>query len=188
MDITSQAASFTNNTLKKVGVESAGVQADARHIPLQSNSIDILFSGGVLHHSENIQQSINQIQRVLKPGVIAYVGLYSKSSFQFLSIQLKALFKGKFSSKEVAKFLNANTEEDWETENRKNPMTQLFSIRECKKMFHNYSQVIVRKGNFNWHLVLKFGNFLSRIPSLKKLEDSKLMKYLGGGVYIKAIK
>lgn len=37
-------------------------------LPIEDNSIDFVFSNGVIHHTESIEQGIHEIARVMKPG------------------------------------------------------------------------------------------------------------------------
>lgn len=39
-------------------------------IPLQENSFDVVFARAVLHHTESLQRTCNEVMRVLKPGGI----------------------------------------------------------------------------------------------------------------------
>ena len=60
IDLSHKSATLTNKFLHKFGDKSGiGIQGDSRFLPIQSNSIDYVFSSGVIHHSPNIQKSID---------------------------------------------------------------------------------------------------------------------------------
>jgi ubiquinone/menaquinone biosynthesis C-methylase UbiE len=62
-------------------------------IPYESNSFDIVFSHGVLHHVPDIQQAQREIHRVLRPDGKLVVMLYAKYSVNYLlSISLLRRF------------------------------------------------------------------------------------------------
>ena len=182
IDISPQSASLTNSLLHKFcGNTGIGIQGDSRFLPIQSNSIDFVFSSGVIHHSPNIEKSVSEIQRVLKPRGKFCVALYHKRSINWLKFLLKAILKGNWSMKKLENYISKETEVAWITENKKNPYTKLFSSSDCHKLFDNFKDVNVRAGNFyvpnNWYL-----KFFSLI------ENTKIMSRLGSMIYISGSK
>ena len=41
---------------------------DAENLPFKDNYFDIVYSWGVIHHSEDTEQVVKEIYRILKPG------------------------------------------------------------------------------------------------------------------------
>ena len=63
--------------------------ANAERIPYPDDFFDIVYSHGVIHHSPNIENIVDEIHRVLKPGGKAVIMLYHKNSFNYhVSISL----------------------------------------------------------------------------------------------------
>lgn len=166
MDITSQAAQAADYLMNKVGGKGIGLQADARFIPLQTASVDVVYSSGVLHHSPDIAKSISEIYRVLKPGGRAYIMLYATWSVLFVQMRLM------FSMGEKA----------WETGNRKNPCTTTYTKNECEKLFSQFSNVQIRKTGENLKHIKIIGKYMP--ASL----DRVLYPYLGPRLNIVAEK
>jgi ubiquinone/menaquinone biosynthesis C-methylase UbiE len=54
---------------------------DANKLPFEDHSFDYVWSWGVLHHSPNIELSIKELFRVLKPGGGFGIMLYNRQSF-----------------------------------------------------------------------------------------------------------
>lgn len=50
-------------------------RANALELPFADKSFDIVFSNGVLHHSEDWQQGVSELVRVLKPGGLGWLYL-----------------------------------------------------------------------------------------------------------------
>ncbi len=143
MDITNPAAKVTDSLLKKLG-QGEGVQGDARYLPFKDNSIDFIYSSGVLHHSVDVPKSIAEIYRVLKPGGCAFVMLYATWSIMFMQQKLM-MTKG---------------EKSWETDGRKNPCTSTYSISECRSLFAQFDiQLMEKKGGSFKHLA-KIGKYI----------------------------
>ena len=129
---------------------------------MKTNSVDVVFSSGVLHHSKDIKKSISEIYRVLKPNGKAYIMLYAKWSLMFLQ----------------EKFFRNSGEKDWETKNRKNPLTNTFSKNDIKNMFSKFSDLYVSKDNGSISQLLKIGKYFP------KFFDKLIDKYLGANMNI----
>ncbi|MEW6059685.1 MAG: methyltransferase domain-containing protein [Actinomycetota bacterium] len=69
-----EAAAQNLAAFPSVGV----VQADVRFLPFAPESFDIVFSIGVLHHTPNTFQSLARISRLVKPGGILAIWVYSR--------------------------------------------------------------------------------------------------------------
>lgn len=50
------------------GAEASFIQADLTQLPLPANSVDIIFSEGVLHHTDSTRGALDAVTRYLKPG------------------------------------------------------------------------------------------------------------------------
>ena len=182
VDISFNSAFLTNKLLKNLdGNSGVGIQGDSRYLPIKSNSIDFVFSHGVIHHSPNINQSINQIYRVLKPKGFFCVGLYNKYGLVWIKFLLNAYLKGNWSLKKLENYINSQTEKAWITKNKINPYTKLFTKSQCEEMFKLFNNVKVRTGNFKTpnNLLLKF---------FKLFENSKFLSKFGSMNYISGTK
>lgn len=143
MDITAPAAEATDSLLRLLDA-GMGIQGDARFLPLQDNSIDLVYSSGVLHHSPDISRSIAQIHRVLKPGGRAYIMLYATWSIVFMQ----------------EKLMRWSGERAWETEGRKNPCTTTYTVAESKELFAAFQDVKISKRGASLRNFAKIGRYL----------------------------
>jgi SAM-dependent methyltransferase len=57
---------------------SAFLQADLFRPPLRDNSLDVVISNGVLHHTFDPRRGFNALLRKVKPGGIIIIGLYNR--------------------------------------------------------------------------------------------------------------
>jgi ubiquinone/menaquinone biosynthesis C-methylase UbiE len=80
VDLTPRAVNHTQRRLEVLGLHSNVQVADAENLPFPDNSFDLVYSWGVLHHSPNTQQAINEVHRVLRPCGIARIMIYHKYS------------------------------------------------------------------------------------------------------------
>jgi ubiquinone/menaquinone biosynthesis C-methylase UbiE len=83
MDLNPKAVSETTARFRTLGLVPRIVQGDANVIPFPDNSFDYLYSWGVLHHSPDLDRSISEVFRVLRPGGEFGIMLYHRSSFLY---------------------------------------------------------------------------------------------------------
>ncbi|HLI13642.1 MAG TPA: class I SAM-dependent methyltransferase [Alphaproteobacteria bacterium] len=50
------------------GLSGAFLQADIMNLPLPAQSVDLIFSEGVLHHTDSTERALKSLARLLKPG------------------------------------------------------------------------------------------------------------------------
>lgn len=71
----SKSVDVAARRFEEKGVHASFVQADLCKLPLSSESIDLVFSEGVLHHTDDTHKALAAVTRVLKPGgrILFYV-------------------------------------------------------------------------------------------------------------------
>jgi SAM-dependent methyltransferase len=70
--------------------------ADAEKLPFESNSFDLGYSFGVLHHSPNTEKAIAELVRVVRPGGEIKLMLYNRHSVCVFNQWMKSgLLRGK---------------------------------------------------------------------------------------------
>lgn len=190
MDITAQAANAADCLIKKSGGRGGGLQGDARFLPLKTDSIDLIYSSGVLHHSPNIRCSVEEIHRVLRPGGHAYVMLYATWSLMFMQQRMIGLLKGYLSGAKQDIYMAESTELAWQTEARKNPRTDTFTKAACSELFRNYKNVCIRKGGFSLSQIAKIGKIIppGRLDWFSKKYLHFLEPHAGACLFIDAEK
>ncbi len=68
VDLNPTAIAQTRRRFELSGLTGTIQQADARQLPFDDGTFDYAWSWGVLHHSPDIEQSVAEMMRVLKPG------------------------------------------------------------------------------------------------------------------------
>jgi len=71
----SSAVDVAARRFSEQGFEAGFMQADLMQLPLPPESVDIIFSEGVLHHTDNTQAALRAVVSHLKPGgrILFYV-------------------------------------------------------------------------------------------------------------------
>lgn len=83
VDLTPTAVEQTRRRLEIFGLQAEVKQADGRKLPFEDGQFDYVYSWGVLHHSPDLERSIAELMRVVKPGGGFGVMLYHRHSFLY---------------------------------------------------------------------------------------------------------
>jgi ubiquinone/menaquinone biosynthesis C-methylase UbiE len=136
VDLTEAAISTTKDRLACYGLSSNLQRIDAETLPFPDSTFDLVYSWGVIHHSEKPQQIVREIHRVLKPGGIFIGMMYSTVSLVSLRFWLKyALFAGR-PFRSVANVLWNHMESIG---------TKAYRQRDIRDMFQMFSQIRTEK-------------------------------------------
>jgi ubiquinone/menaquinone biosynthesis C-methylase UbiE len=111
--------------------------ADAEHLPFADDSFDVVYSFGVLHHTPNTQQAVEEVHRVLRRGGSAIIMLYHKNSLHYaLGAPLHALHQ-------LSGLRWKRIGEDWVRvyDGVNNPLGKAYSKKELRRMFRSFSNV-----------------------------------------------
>ncbi len=164
LDLTPDRVVTTARKLDQLEPTSLAVQGDARRLPFSDGWFDIVYSNGVLHHSPDIDRSVSEVYRVLKPGGLAVVMLYARHSFLYKGVlfPVRGVLQGR--AWRSRQWLGEATE--WMSDRRQtvsNPCTTVFSGREIRRLFHAFAQVRVRKNAFTFDQVPIVGKLAARL-------------------------
>jgi len=166
------------------GGNGRAYQADGENLPFQDGQFDIVYSNGVLHHSENTEKCIAEVFRVLKPGGLAVLMLYSRHSANvWFNIFPRGILTGTFFRFPQAEWMGLVTEGKPSHGIVKNPITRVYSAEEIRTLLHSFNVLGMRKVGWEWDQVA--------IPRLTQFRR-KLMKALGfplhdGGIPVAGI-
>jgi SAM-dependent methyltransferase len=64
----SEAVDVARDRFEERGLEGGFLQADISDLPLAERSVDLIFSEGVLHHTNSTEGALASLARLLKPG------------------------------------------------------------------------------------------------------------------------
>jgi ubiquinone/menaquinone biosynthesis C-methylase UbiE/uncharacterized protein YbaR (Trm112 family) len=172
LDHSGNAANYALRHLRGVEGDGFTVQGNAESLPIRDNSIDVVYSNGVLHHTPNFLTAMDEVWRVLAPGGTAIIALYATYSTQFGVLRLLGILKGHFGRKAMERWVGQASEGDWRTANRRNPWTETFSERQLRKVMRKYP---VRTLSFRKHgtpigELPRIGPSLTRYALVRRIE------------------
>ena len=180
VDHSPHAAMYALRHLKAVGGNGFTVQGNAESLPIRDESIDVVYSNGVLHHTPNFSTAMDEAYRVLKPGGKAVIALYATYSTQFGVLRLIGAFKGHFSRRARERWMGEATEGAWRTGDKLNPWTETFSAAQLRKFArkHKVRKLTFRKNGDPVGEIPRFGTMLMRSKLIRRL-DRALEPLLG---------
>jgi ubiquinone/menaquinone biosynthesis C-methylase UbiE len=74
----SEAVDVARRRFGERGFACGFMQADISDLPLQAGSVDLIFSEGVLHHTNSTEEALKSLARLLKPGGRFFFYVYKK--------------------------------------------------------------------------------------------------------------
>ncbi len=80
VDLNPVAVAMTTRRMEMMGLSASVQSADANVLPFANASFDYVYSWGVLHHSPDLDRSVDELFRVLRPGGQFGVMLYHRDS------------------------------------------------------------------------------------------------------------
>ena len=134
VDLTDAGIETTRRRLESYGLTSKLQRVDAETLPFADGMFDIVYSWGVIHHSEKPEAIVAEIRRVLKPDG-KFIGMfYQRPSMVSLRVWLKfGLMKGK-PWRSFRDVLHHHVE---------SIATKAYTVGEMKQMFGAFNSVSV---------------------------------------------
>src|SRR6185295_7267129 len=83
IDLTPRSVEITRHRFKLYGADGNFMLSDCEKLPFQSESFDVVYSNGVLHHTPDTAGAVREVHRVLRRGGQARVMLYHSGSVAF---------------------------------------------------------------------------------------------------------
>jgi len=117
---------------------------NAEGLDFPDGAFDVVYSFGVLHHTPDIEQSVDEVRRVLKPNGTARIMLYHKWSLVNL---VHKLFRLPYESPK--------------DRNDHCPVVYTFSRRGVRELFKSYSKVEVHAA---YPFTYGFGPLCTKLP------------------------
>jgi ubiquinone/menaquinone biosynthesis C-methylase UbiE len=96
VDLTEAGVETTRARLALYGLESRLQRVDAETLPFPDATFDVVYSWGVIHHSERPEDILSEIRRVLRPGGIFIGMVYGRRSLATFKVWIRhALLRGR---------------------------------------------------------------------------------------------
>ena len=171
VDLTDAAVELAQKRFELFGLPGTFRTADAERLDFPDDSFDIVYSHGVLHHTPDTAGAVKEVHRVLKPGGRAVVMLYHRDSYNY-RVNISVLRRGGVhmlrwnSGVKLVRLLTGESEEalreharrlkkereylsseeflSQNTDGAGNPLARVYSKREARELFKDFSEVEFR--------------------------------------------
>ena len=144
IDLSKRAVEHTRRRLALYGLQSEVFVGDAERLPFNDASFDIVYSWGVLHHSPNTVEAVNEVFRVLRPNGVARIMIYHTYSLTGYMLWLRY---------GLLRWHPFRSLKDIYENHLESPGPKAYSIQEAHMLFERFSCVHIKSQ-------LSFGDLL----------------------------
>ena len=144
VDLTPRSIDISRQHLAVYGECGDFAIADCEQLPFASESFDVAYSNGVLHHTPDTARAVSEIHRVLRPGGQARVMLYHRGSLAYwghvvlrYGIMRGEFLRGNSPADIMSKYVEFN-------EGGGRPLVKAYSSREARNLFSMFREVKVQ--------------------------------------------
>jgi ubiquinone/menaquinone biosynthesis C-methylase UbiE len=130
VDLTDAAIKTTKARLAIYGFKSNLQCLNAEILPFPDESFDLVYSWGVIHHSEHPERIIREIRRVLRPGGDFTGMMYNRHSLVALRLWVKHSIKER----------NCHSLADVIWNHVESVGTKAYTVKELKELFSEFSR------------------------------------------------
>lgn len=177
-DLSAGHLALAQENFRLRGLDGRFVHGDAETLPFEDASFDLVYSNGVIHHTPNTQQVVDEIFRVLRPGGRAIIMVYSESSLHYWRNLVRdlGLRDGLLEEVSVGEIMSRHVEI---SENDQRPLVKAYTKRRLRQMFSSFAEVdVVRRQMVP-----------AELPSrLRRVPVDKVGKLAGWNLVVKARK
>jgi len=132
IDLTARAIDHVKQRFDTCGLISNVFLGDAENLPFPSESFDIVYSWGVIHHTPDTQTAVREIHRVLRTDGIARIMVYHTYSLVGYMLWLRyGLLAGR-----ARRGLK-----DIYHDHLESPGTKAYSVKEARELFAAFSTI-----------------------------------------------
>jgi SAM-dependent methyltransferase len=167
VDIAAEPVAVMRRRLRALGLPDEQVQqASVLELPFADESFDDVYSIGCLHHTGNLQRSVDEVHRVLARGGRAVVMLYHRHSLRRLALAARHALRrrGRFDD-EMRRLYDADPSGDAA------PHTDFVSRAEARRLFARFARVRIDVQNFDgYRFGLRRELFLSNVARVAGLD------------------
>ncbi len=133
IDLALRGASLTAQRIALEGGRGIAVVADGENCPLEDESVDAVYSFGVIHHTDHPDRAVAEMARTLRPGGTFMVSVYHRYSLFALSKLISYIARYWWRGQAWQEYLAGL--EYGAADQREPPVVRLYSRHEIRELF-----------------------------------------------------
>ena len=143
IDLARENPERTKRHLAPHGFHPRLATADAEALPFRSESFEVAFSNGVLHHTPGLSAALLEAARVLRPGGKLWLIVYHRNSvfYRLTLVLVEHWFRGGFRERSIAERL-AQIENPQDATAGSRPLVHVYGRRELKRLLREAGFVV----------------------------------------------
>lgn len=144
LDLSGGHLAMAKKNFKLRGLSGNFVHGDGEGLPFDDNSFDVVYSNGVIHHTPNTAQVVDEILRVLRPGGRAIIMVYAEWSLHYWRnlVNQIGVREESFDSMSIGEIMSCHVEISSEGQR---PLVKVYSAEKLRKMFEAFSNIQIYK-------------------------------------------
>lgn len=117
---------------------------DAENMPFDDGTFDVVYSNGVIHHTPDTHQVVDEIFRVLKPGGRAIIMVYAENSKAYWSniVWKIGILERQLLTKSPGELMSRHVEI---SSNDATPLVKAYTAAQLRAMFHRFEAIDIVK-------------------------------------------
>lgn len=139
VDLAEAGARLAGGAVDHWRVRGATLVADGEALPFADEGFDLVYSFGVLHHTDDPARAVREIRRVLRPGGRVVVGLYHRWSLFAAHVLVRYLLTARFRHESWSDYI-ARCEQG-SVEEGVRPRLRLYSRRSARRLLGEFREV-----------------------------------------------
>ena len=143
LDLAPLSIEITRHRFALYGASGVFLVSDGEQLPFASESLDVVYSNGVLHHTPDTVGAISEIHRILRKGGTAKVMLYHRNSLNYwieIILRRGVLNGDFFRGRSPAEIMSRSVEY---SEHQARPLVKVYSRKQARALFSLFEHVNV---------------------------------------------
>lgn len=144
LDLSAGHLALAQENFQRRGLQGTFIHHDAESLPFDDSTFDVVYSNGVLHHTPNTRNVVQQIRRILKPGGQAIIMMYAEHSIHYWRelVTTLGLDRDLLKNHSMGEIMSRYVEI---SQNDARPLVKVYTAARLKRLFNGFEGRAVYK-------------------------------------------
>lgn len=141
-DLSSGHLAHAKRNFELRGLQGEFVHGDGEVMPFADATFDVVYSNGVIHHTPNTQNVLDEMFRVLKPGGRIIIMVYAENSLHFWRnlVAEIGIDKAQLAQRSMGDIMSETVEI---SEHGSRPLVKVYTPKRLRGMFRRFQDVSI---------------------------------------------